>query len=43
MTDTSSVVLIPESKLNHSGRFIINAENAAGHKLLKVRVTVLGT
>ncbi|KAF3843845.1 hypothetical protein F7725_002694 [Dissostichus mawsoni] len=29
------------SKLNHSGRFIINAENAAGHKLLKVRVTVL--
>ncbi|XP_033934085.1 titin-like [Pseudochaenichthys georgianus] len=41
MTDTSSVVLIPESKLTHSGRFIINAENAAGHKLLKVRVTVL--
>lgn len=41
-TDTTSVVLIPESKLNHSGRYIINAESPAGHKVLKVRVNVLG-
>lgn len=41
-TDTTSVVLIPESKLNHSGRYIINAESPAGHKVVKVRVNVLG-
>lgn len=41
-TDTSSIVVIPESKLSHSGRYIINAESPAGHKVVKVRVTVLG-
>lgn len=41
-TDTSSVVTIPESKLNHTGRYILNAESLAGHKVLKVRVNVLG-
>lgn len=40
--DTTSVVVIPESKLNHSGRYIINAESPAGHKVVKVRVNVLG-
>lgn len=39
---TTSVVTIPVSKLTHSGRYIINAESPAGHKVVKVRVTVLG-
>lgn len=41
-TDTTSEVVIFESKLNHSGRYIINAESPAGHKVVKVRVNVLG-
>lgn len=41
-TDTTSLIVIPQSKLNHSGRYIINAESPAGHKVVKVRVTVLG-
>lgn len=41
-TDTTSVIMIPESKLNHSGRYILNAESAAGHKVVKIRVNVLG-
>ncbi|TWW80211.1 Titin [Takifugu flavidus] len=38
---TTSVVTIPVSKLTHSGRYIINAESPAGHKVVKVRVAVL--
>lgn len=41
-TDTTSVITIPTSKLTHTGRYIINAESPAGHKVVKVRVTVLG-
>ena len=41
-TDTTSVITIPESHLKHAGRYIITAENAAGHKNMKVRVNVLG-
>lgn len=41
-SDTTSVVTIPISKLSHSGRYIINAESLAGHKVVKVRVIVLG-
>lgn len=41
-TDTTSVITIPDGKLNHSGRYIINAENPAGHKVVKVRVNVVG-
>lgn len=41
-TETTSVITIPESKQAHTGRYIISAENAAGHKNVKVRVAVLG-
>lgn len=41
-TETTSVITIPESKQTHTGRFIISAENAAGHKNVKVRVAVVG-
>lgn len=41
-TDTTSVITIPDAKLNHSGRYIINAESPAGHKVVKVRVNVVG-
>lgn len=41
-TDTTSVIVIPACKLNHSGRYIINAESPAGHRVVKVRVSVLG-
>ena len=41
-TETTSVITIPESRQAHTGRFIISAENAAGHKNVKVRVAVLG-
>ena len=34
--------MIADSKLNHTGRYILNAESPAGHKVLKVRVNVLG-
>lgn len=42
-TDTTSVIVIPDCKMHHSGRYILNAESPAGHKVVKVRVTVLGT
>lgn len=41
-SDTTSVVTIPECKLNHSGRYIITANNQAGTKVVKVHVNVLG-
>lgn len=40
--ENTSVIIIPESKQVHTGRYIISAENAAGHKNVKVRVAVLG-
>ncbi|KAJ8352204.1 hypothetical protein SKAU_G00236800 [Synaphobranchus kaupii] len=40
-TDTTSTITIAECKMNHSGRYIITAKNAAGQKVVKVRVNVL--
>lgn len=42
-TDTTSVITVPESKRNHSGRFTITAKNKAGQKHVNVFVNVLGT